>query len=142
MATALSSYFFSPASAGTSAVNTCPQPLQRSCSSSYAVASRRSPCDSDQRFGVLLAVHFAFLAFRARIARLERGMRDGDSLRTGEPSGAVAPVSRLGRFALRRRLFPGSVVWVLMREHGVGFFRGSPSGGCLFRQRRHCGFDL
>ena len=39
MADAVSSYFSGPTPSGSSAVNTCPQALQRSRSSSYTVAA-------------------------------------------------------------------------------------------------------
>lgn len=69
-------------------------------------------------------------------------MRHDDPVGAGERRAGVASVSRLGRLALRRQLFSGGLLRVLMGEYGMGSFRGARPGGRLFRQHRHRGFDF
>ena len=49
--------------------------------------------DAHQRLGFFLRIDFAFFAARARIARVQAGMRNRDFLRAGVGRSAVAPVT-------------------------------------------------
>ena len=85
---------------------------------------RRLPGNADQCRRFLLTVHSSFPASRAGVAGLERGMRDGYSVRSRKRIRAVAPVSRRRLFLRFRRIDCSG--WRFRFQHGAGLLRVPP----------------
>src|SRR6266852_4354200 len=127
IAAAVSSYFSGPTPSGSSAVNTCPQALQR-----------RLSYDPHQRFRLLLRVDVASGAVRTAIAVSQLRMRNLHLFRAAIGIRAVAPVSRRligwrATFFRRRAL--------RIAEYGLGLLRFWPRQE-LVGERMQCGFEL
>ena len=65
----------------------------------YGCFQRRVPHEPHQRCRLFLAVHFSPAALRAKVAGMERGVRDGDPVGAAKRSGAIAPMTGRSRFA-------------------------------------------